>query len=55
MTQEKEKISAEPVCCPWCGHARCGKCAEDRWPRLADGCCSCAAWVLRRAKLGEVS
>ena len=51
MTQEK--VVAAPVRCPWCGHVRCTKCTEDRWHRLADGCCNCIVRVLRQA-LGEV-
>jgi hypothetical protein len=48
MTQEKQKITAG-VRCPWCEHVRCAQCSEDRWPKLADGCCSCLARVLREA------
>jgi hypothetical protein len=36
--------------CPWCGHVRCDKCLPDRWPGLADGCCSCLARILRRVE-----
>jgi hypothetical protein len=40
--------------CEYCGHVRCDKCFPDRWPRLADGCCSCLARILSRVERGVV-
>jgi hypothetical protein len=33
------------VKCQWCGHEKCPKCHDDKWPSLRDGCCHCAFLV----------
>jgi hypothetical protein len=36
--------------CQYCEHVRCEKCLPDNWAQLADGCCSCLARILERAR-----
>jgi hypothetical protein len=52
MEQKKvcanQERSNRAAVCEYCGHVRCDKCLPDKFPQLADGCCSCRARILAR-------
>jgi hypothetical protein len=47
---DRDRIRRIADVCEYCGHVRCGKCLPDRWPQLADGCCSCLARILKQTQ-----